>query len=242
MPTAGTLPLTTSPVRCRRARGSERRWRGEPQGEAISFTTDGSDFITTSEGTNQALAQWGVAGKQTPAGDSGDDSGGGLSLPDFNLANLMGGIYATGIIGVLLLIVGIVGIMRFRRRQRAQGDPEDEEADRDSGVDEYEADDDYDRPNPAGSPLLYPPPPTPVPLSESGRGTTYGSSAGGVGSTSNQRVVLEVPAPFTADRECPGPNRPREELCMARAAPMTPTRSRGGLAPCTDQARRSIAD
>lgn len=101
---------------------------GEPQGESIAYTLDNAGFVTLSEGVGQPLLQWKLArtagsGKDADGDSSGDDSGWGLGLPDLNRANLMGGIYAGAIIGLLLLVTGIVGIARWRRSRPAVDGP-----------------------------------------------------------------------------------------------------------------------
>jgi hypothetical protein len=148
---------------------------GEPQGESISYASDGTGFVTLSEGVGQPLQQWGTtAGAKKP---SGSGKGGGSILPDLNLANLMGGIYVIGFVGLALLIAGIVGIKRFRRQQAARA-AADDFADE---PDDYDEDDDYlpeydDRHAATDSSLSYPPPPA-APEDSAKRGTTYGSPA-----------------------------------------------------------------
>ncbi|MGH3545674.1 MAG: hypothetical protein ACRDPW_07090 [Mycobacteriales bacterium] len=154
---------------------------GEPQGESISYTFDNSGFVTLSEGAGQPLQQWkpvrAVTGSSSAAPD---DSGGGIGLLDLNRANVLGGIYAVAVIGVVLFVAGVVGISRWRRKQAVFGSGEVSE-----GADDVDAE--------ASAPLLYPPTPAPAqlaapariptvpgavpPAGVGSRGTVYGSGA-----------------------------------------------------------------
>ncbi|MGH3426105.1 MAG: hypothetical protein ACRDQZ_00765, partial [Mycobacteriales bacterium] len=157
---------------------------GEPQGESISYASDGTGFVTLSEGVGQPLQQWGTTARAKKP--SGSGKGGGSILPDLNLANLMGGIYIIGFLGLALLIAGIVGIRRFRQQQATrkttEGDDLDDESDGYGEHDDYD-DDDYlseydDRHAATDNSLVYQPPPLTAPGDSGGkRGTTYGAPA-----------------------------------------------------------------
>ncbi len=97
---------------------------GEPQGEAISFSSDGANFVTLSEGAGQPIRRWtpsveprraspsasaSGANVRVTAGRAGshDDRGGGVS------ALFVGGV---GALGVALLLLGLLGVRRSRTR------------------------------------------------------------------------------------------------------------------------------
>lgn len=90
----------------------------EPQGEAISYSADGSSFITTTEGADPPLKQW-----KPVAPTSGDDKAkatkkgdSGPWYKDITLDQVMYGIYCAGAVGLILLAGGVYGIIRHRRR------------------------------------------------------------------------------------------------------------------------------
>ncbi|WP_431918356.1 hypothetical protein [Micromonospora wenchangensis] len=107
----------------------------DPFGEAISYTPDGTGFVTVSDGgelapedpidilgytpsTKGAETVEGAAGAKPAAGKSWYDN---LSLDQ--ITYLIG---AVGVIGALLVGAGIVGIVRSRRRAATAGDDPDD--------------------------------------------------------------------------------------------------------------------
>jgi hypothetical protein len=92
---------------------------GEPQGEAITYSTDGESFITASEasrvGDPPRLYRY-VPAKVSPTKDSGGLRGGQADwLDDLRLQDLKMIIAGVGVLGLLLLVVGVVAIRRARR-------------------------------------------------------------------------------------------------------------------------------
>ncbi len=212
---------------------------GEPQGESIAYTSDSNGFATISEGAGQPLQQWQPVRADSDSdegaendGAEADDSGWGLGLPDLNRTNLMGGIYVTAILGVLLLAAGIVGILRWRRDRSAAGDAAGPRLQRDQDGDEF------DRPHvPTGStPLLYPPGPVPrqipagpgvmphgglvPPAGGVSRGRTYGS--GVAASASVPRVSALPPPPQTGASPAKGAGQGRVYGGSSNVAPPSP--------------------
>jgi hypothetical protein len=116
---------------------------GEPQGEAISYTLDGTKLITLSVMPDGATAAPKlltytryiapeVVDDPTQTSDLGPEEEGGF-LSKLNFNELTRIIAAVGVVGLVLAIAGIIGIRRARRRRR------EEEYD----YDDY---DDYDEP------------------------------------------------------------------------------------------------
>lgn len=147
----------------------------EPQGEALSYTSDGSALVTVSEGADQPLQQWATTSPKSGGGNS--DSGGGSLLPELTLDNLMRTIYITGILGLIFLGAGIFGIVRFRKRRKEDPPPEMDEVAPEVSRDDPGLGIMDDIPeDPYAAPLLYPP--TPPDRRPPARGTTYGAPAG----------------------------------------------------------------
>ncbi len=101
----------------------------EPQGEAISFTPDGKDFVTVSHVPSQTTtpilkyvpstpaatkATVGSTGAKTPAKPSALRTW----LTSLSLTDLKIMLASIGLIGLALVIIGILGIRRSRRRHR----------------------------------------------------------------------------------------------------------------------------
>jgi hypothetical protein len=115
----------------------------EPQGEAITYSADGTQFITLStrpDGSTTApqvltydryVAPDPVQVTEEPTAPA--DEGGG-----FSMSQLTKMVAAVGVVGLVLAIAGIIGIRRARRR-RMEDDDYDDDYD-----DEYDDDDDYD--------------------------------------------------------------------------------------------------
>ena len=105
----------------------------EPQGEAITYTPDGEQFLTVSEVPGDAIDFTPQILSDTPtppappAPEPADDespptaAGGGFSL--FNsVQSIINLIAAVGVLGLLLVVAGVIGIVRARRRAAAGGD------------------------------------------------------------------------------------------------------------------------
>lgn len=94
----------------------------EPDGEAISYSTDGRYFLTMADGKNVVINRYApaVATVAKPSGAATTSSGGmfgNLTLTD--LTNL---VIVVGVIGVILLIIGFVGVRRARRNAPPEDD------------------------------------------------------------------------------------------------------------------------
>lgn len=105
----------------------------EPGGEAISFSADGSSYLTVSDSSTSATdakilkyAPTAVAAA-THGANSGNtsSSGGGLFSHQFTESDIIDMLVAVGVIGLGLVVLGVVGIRRSRRRHAAtsRGDP-----------------------------------------------------------------------------------------------------------------------
>ncbi len=211
--------------------------QGEPHGESIGYTLDNAGFVTLSEGVGQPLQQWKparAAANSSEGSQSDDDSGWGFGVPDLNHTNLMSGIYATALLGGLLLVSGILGILRWRRR-RPTTDSTAEPAEEDDVIGVSGP---YVPPGPA--PLLYPPGPVPrqitagpgatvPPAGMGSRGTTYGSSF--AASTSVPQVSAPPTTAPTAPRGKAGQGTVYGDSANAArppaGAPTTPGNKRG---------------
>ena len=96
----------------------------EGRGEAITYTTDGAGFVTGSMSQPSPLLEWApaplpapsAATKPTTSTEAADDEPSFFS--SLTLGQLGGLIQGVGAVGLLMLIGGIVGIVRFRRAQR----------------------------------------------------------------------------------------------------------------------------
>ncbi len=93
----------------------------EPAGEAITYTADGSGYLTVSDTENSSTAPRilryapAAAPKATHrAAKPGSDSGGGL-LSNLSLSDITDTVIAIGVIGLALVGLGIFGIRRSRR-------------------------------------------------------------------------------------------------------------------------------
>lgn len=119
---AGTIPATITKGKARHT-----PMPNESRGEAISYTADGTAFVTASATSPSKLMRWtpAVAAKPSAAAAptenpaSADD---GFSLTDVSLTQLTGAIVVIGILGLLMLAVGIVRIVRFRRQGPSDAD------------------------------------------------------------------------------------------------------------------------
>jgi hypothetical protein len=94
----------------------------EENGQAITYSADGTSFLTLSSAPDAVLRSYQpfVPQADSPQGElptGGGGGGGGLDFNDITKIAL-----ATGILGLCAVVVGIIGIARFRR-QYAQGHP-----------------------------------------------------------------------------------------------------------------------
>jgi hypothetical protein len=119
----------------------------EPQGEAITYSADGTKFLTLSTkpeeaGENPKLLSYTPhapaavdPGGGNPEENLPEDAGGGQSFLDkLSFSELTRIVAAVGVVGLVLAIAGIIGIRRARRRRRE----EDEYDDYDDDDDEYD--------------------------------------------------------------------------------------------------------
>lgn len=103
----------------------------EKQGEAITYSADGTKFITVSVGAGATLMTYTryvpppePSQVAAPPSDAATDEGGGLlSKLDFNQMTRI--IAAVGVVGLVLAIAGIIGIRRARRRRREEEEYDD---------------------------------------------------------------------------------------------------------------------
>lgn len=95
----------------------------EPQGEAITYSTDSRTFLTASEGSGQPLNKWKPAARSAARDAEKDEaaSSDGAAGPwyrNITLDQVMTAVYAAGVLGLLLLAAGIIGVIRHRKRAR----------------------------------------------------------------------------------------------------------------------------
>lgn len=99
---------------------------GEQQGESITYSMDGATFVTVSEGSTSAIQRWAPIRPTTATsppvtasrgiGAAGDGAeAGGVSLRQLVLL-----VVAIGIVGLLLVVAGVFGIVRFRRERERE--------------------------------------------------------------------------------------------------------------------------
>jgi len=110
----------------------------EPDGEAISYTTDGLKFLTLSAkptGATDApkllsytpFVPTAAAGSGDPGPTTPADNSGGSFFSKLTLPQLTRIVAAVGVVGLVLAIAGIVGIRRARRRRREEEEEYDDE-------------------------------------------------------------------------------------------------------------------
>jgi hypothetical protein len=104
----------------------------EPGGEAISFSADGSSYVTVSDSSTSATdakilrySPTAVAAATHAANSGNTSSSGGLFSHQLTESDIIDMLVAVGVIGFGLVVLGIVGIRRSRRRTAAasRGDP-----------------------------------------------------------------------------------------------------------------------
>ena len=89
---------------------------GEPQGESISFTADGTAYLTVSEGLGQPIRRWTPAPRPLPPTPSAAARARPRATKSPGLSPLVIG--SAGGLGVALLLAGLVGAVRGRARRR----------------------------------------------------------------------------------------------------------------------------
>jgi hypothetical protein len=104
----------------------------EAQGEAITYSADGTKFVTVSVGAGATLMTWTryvpppptTEVATAPTDETPEDQGGLLAR--FTTINEMTRIIAAvGVVGLVLAIAGIIGIRRARRRRREEEEYDD---------------------------------------------------------------------------------------------------------------------
>ena len=93
---------------------------GEENGQSITYSVDGTQFLTLSGGENPVLRSYTPFVPQPPAPPPNAGSGGGGGGLDFGDITMIA--VGTGLLGAGAVLAGIIGIIRFRR----QADDEDD--------------------------------------------------------------------------------------------------------------------
>ncbi len=147
-------------------------------GEAISYTADGAAFVTVSNLGDLEADTGNVVYSYAPASAAAKDpveqnAGGGKSdkpswFADLSLTDLMYLIGSVGVVGLILVVVGVVAILRFRRRP-----PEEDPLDAGAPVDP-----DGVAASGFASPVREAPPAARGGVYSARAGTEYGSAAG----------------------------------------------------------------
>jgi hypothetical protein len=187
----------------------------EAAGEAITYTSDGLNYVTLSARSPSPLLEWSPAPPPAPstgpkAGGKKADTGGGFSLTDLSLKQLGGVVLGVGVLGLILLVAGIVGIVRFRRQ--GAGDDEPDSAGRPggprpggspatAGLDDEGPGETVSFPRVGGSVYGGSAAGGPVPAEAGGKGTVYGG--GGSGDRAGARRATVYGAPAEAPVEAP---------------------------------------
>lgn len=95
----------------------------EQQGESIAYTMDGAAFVTVSEGATSAVQRWvparpsasSLATRAPGAAPDEPATASGLSLRQLTLL-----VVGIGLLGLVLVVAGVVGIVRFRREHQQE--------------------------------------------------------------------------------------------------------------------------
>jgi hypothetical protein len=101
----------------------------EGNGESITYTSEGAAFVTASMSQPSPMIEWSpaplpapsVAAKAASGKAKANDSP--FSFSKLSLNQVGGLVLGMGGVGLLMLIAGIVGIVRFRRTQAEEGEP-----------------------------------------------------------------------------------------------------------------------
>jgi hypothetical protein len=136
----------------------------EPDGEAISYSTDGKTFLTMADAKNPLIDRYtpAVAAVAGPSAKAKQDGGGNglLGLFGQGLTGITNIVIAVGVVGLLLVVVGFIGVRRSRRNNPIEDD--DPVVGRGPGGDDGETvvlPRYTDEPASAGTARLRPPPP-----------------------------------------------------------------------------------
>lgn len=105
----------------------------EPDGQAITYSADGTKFITVSVGAAATLMTWTpyvppvvTEDPVAPAEETPVEEGGILAkIKNLGFNEMTRIIAAVGVVGLVLAIAGIIGIRRARRRRREEEEYDD---------------------------------------------------------------------------------------------------------------------
>lgn len=104
----------------------------EQDGQAIAYTADGVNFVTISASGTSPLLEWTPAPPpvtaKPPTSTTKKAADSGFSLSDVTPKQIGALVLGVGALGLIMLVVGIVGIVRFRRRIAAEQDDADRKA------------------------------------------------------------------------------------------------------------------
>jgi hypothetical protein len=161
----------------------------EPQGEGITYTTDGKAYVTCTD-SNGAITVFKynpIAVK--PAGNSGAQAPSpkakeGSFLKNLTLNDLTYAVAAIGVLGLVLVVGGILGIRKSRAQRRAEAAANKKKRPRPDDGDPFSFDSPDGPDQGGGTGTVYggaprPGPPASAPSSGAGRGggTVYGGAA-----------------------------------------------------------------
>jgi hypothetical protein len=200
----------------------------EAAGEAITYTSDGLNYVTLSARSPSQLLEWTPAAP--PAASTGPkagakkaDTGGGFSFTDLSLKQLGGVVLGVGALGLILLVAGIVGIVRFRRQatgedeldsERRPGGPRPGGAPGTAAVDGEGPGETVSFPRVGGS-VYGGSAAGPVPA-EGGKGTVYGGGGSGDRAGARRATVYGAPAEAPAEAPSTPDRRPAEPVPSSR--------------------------
>jgi hypothetical protein len=103
----------------------------ESDGQSITYTTDGAGYVTVSTGKNAKLLSWSPAPLPEPKAATKAGTGPAATaaapsrslLSRLTLSQLNGMMLGAAAVGLLMLVGGIVGIVRFRRQLGSEDEP-----------------------------------------------------------------------------------------------------------------------
>jgi hypothetical protein len=102
----------------------------EPNGQSITYSADGSSFLTLSVGEKQTLLSYTPYVVPPPEPTDEEPTGGGTEeqgwFASMSLSELTRIVAAVGVVGLVLAIAGIVGIRRARKRSLEEDEYDDE--------------------------------------------------------------------------------------------------------------------
>ncbi|MCW2505151.1 MAG: hypothetical protein JWO79_3435, partial [Actinomycetia bacterium] len=107
----------------------------ESDGQSITYTTDGAGYVTVSTGKNAKLLSWSPAPLPEPSAATKAGTGPAATaaapsrslLSRLTLSQLNGMMLGAAAVGLLMLLGGIFGIVRFRRQLGSDDEPSLEE-------------------------------------------------------------------------------------------------------------------